>query len=77
MRLGEESLTYMVVTKAPDGKLDMDCVTGDQAAAARVASGTGPASPRSTSETLKSEEASKGRAGAQNAQDTHDVKVPR
>src|ERR1051325_10669895 len=36
VKLGAESLTYMVVTKSPDGKLDMDCVTGDKAANARV-----------------------------------------
>jgi hypothetical protein len=65
-RLGEDSLTYMVVTKVPDGKLAMDCVTGDKAATARVTSGQ--ASP--------AKEISKGHANAQ-AQDTHDVKVPR
>ena len=41
-RLGEESLTYMVVTKAPDGKLAMDCVTGAKAASARVVSSPDP-----------------------------------
>jgi hypothetical protein len=35
-RLGAETLTYMVVTTTPDGKLAMDCVTGEKAAAARV-----------------------------------------
>ena len=29
--------SYMVVTKRPDGKLDMDCVTGEKAAANRLA----------------------------------------
>jgi hypothetical protein len=78
LKLGAESLTYMVVTKAPDGKLDMDCITGDQAANARVASGTSastrPPSTQPPSPNTKPEESSKGRAGAQ---DTHDVKVPR
>lgn len=69
IKLGEDSLTYMVVTKAPDGQLAMDCVTGDKAAAARVTPGTHPAS-----QTPKPDETSKSRAGAQ---DTHDVKVPR
>jgi hypothetical protein len=41
-RLGEDSLTYMVVTAAPDGKLAMDCVTGEKAAAARVAASPAP-----------------------------------
>src|ERR1041384_4398 len=64
VKLGAESLTYMVVTKSPDGKLDMDCVTGDKAANARV--------------TPKPEVTPKVRAGAQvTTQDTHDVKAPR
>ena len=29
VRLGDDSLSYMVVTKTPDGKLAEDCVTGD------------------------------------------------
>jgi hypothetical protein len=36
IKLSGESLTYMVVTKTPDGKLDMDCVTGEKTANARV-----------------------------------------
>lgn len=63
VKLGEDSLTYMVVTRSPDGKLDMDCVTGDKAANARV--------------TPKPEVSPKVRAGAQVTQDTHDVKAPR
>ena len=35
-KLGADSLTYMVVTTAPDGKLAMDCVTGSKAADAQV-----------------------------------------
>ena len=35
-RLGGDAMTYMVVTTTPDGKLDMDCVTGEKAASARV-----------------------------------------
>jgi hypothetical protein len=62
-RLGADSLTYMVVTTAPDGKLAMDCVTGEKAAAAQV-----------TSPAPKAKETS---AGPKNPQDTHDVKVPR
>jgi hypothetical protein len=68
--LGEDSLTYMVVTAAPDGKLAMDCVTGDKAAAARVA---GPA-PKAAGPTSKTAETS---APATRPQDTHNGKVPR
>jgi cytoskeletal protein RodZ len=77
-RLGADSLTYMVVTTAPDGKLAMDCVTGDHAAAARVTAG--PAStaaktaPTATSPASKAKETS---AGPARAQDTHDVRIPR
>jgi hypothetical protein len=35
--LDESTMMYMVVTKRQDGKLDMDCVTGDKTAANRVA----------------------------------------
>ena len=35
--LDDSTMMYMVVTKRPDGKLDMDCVTGDKAAANRLA----------------------------------------
>jgi len=70
-RLGEDSLTYMVVTTAPDGKLAMDCVTGEKAAAARVAD-----SPATTfvSPAPKAKETA---APTAHPQDTHDVKVPR
>jgi hypothetical protein len=35
--LDDSTMMYMIVTKRPDGKLDMDCVTGDKAAANRLA----------------------------------------
>ena len=35
--LGPESFSYAVVTRTADGKLALDCVTGDKAAASRVA----------------------------------------
>jgi hypothetical protein len=35
--LDDSTMMYMMVTKTPDGKLDMDCVTGDKAAANRLA----------------------------------------
>jgi hypothetical protein len=63
-RLGEDSLTYMVVTAAPDGKLAMDCVTGEKAAAARVT-----ASPATKAKETP--------AGPKNPQVTQDVKVLR
>jgi hypothetical protein len=63
-RLGADSLTYMVVSTAPGGKLAMDCVTGDKAATARVIASPAP----------KAKETS---AGPARAQDTHDIKVPR
>jgi len=34
--LPEDSMSYMVVTTTPQGKLDVDCVTGSKAAAAAV-----------------------------------------
>jgi len=68
VRLGEDSLAYMVVTAAPDGKLATDCVTGDKAAAARVTAG--PAA--------KAKETSADPKHPQVTQDViHDVKVPR
>ncbi len=33
VKLDDSTMSYMVVTKKDDGKLDMDCVTGDKAAA--------------------------------------------
>ena len=53
--LGDEALTYMVATIAPEGKVAMDCVTGDPAAGARLAT---PA--------MKSEAAPKGAAAPKN-----------
>ena len=52
VKLGDDSLTYMVVTKAADGKLAADCVTGGKAAAAAVAAGAKSKAP----ETPKSKE---------------------
>jgi hypothetical protein len=67
-RLSEDSLTYMVVTAAPDGKLAMDCVTGEKAAAARVTASPVP----------KAKDTPAGPKNPQVTQDvTHDVKVPR
>jgi hypothetical protein len=65
-RLGGDTLTYMVVTTAPDGKLAMDCVTGEKAAAAQVA--VSPVAPSPDKRTP---------ASPIHPQDTHDVKVPR
>ena len=70
-RLGADSLTYMVVTTAPDGQLAMDCVTGEKTAAARV---TASPVPTASSPAPKAKESP---AGPKNPQDTHDVKVPR
>ena len=42
IKLGEDSLSYMVVTKTPDGKLAEACVTGDKAAADLVSNGVTP-----------------------------------
>lgn len=66
-RLGEGSLTYMVVTAAPGGKLAMDCVTGEKAAAARV---TSPAATAASA-------VPQAKDTSAHPQDTHDVKVPR
>jgi hypothetical protein len=63
-RLGEDSLTYMVVTTTPAGQLAMDCVTGGTAAAARVTAGPAPPAKETS-------------AGPARTQDTHDVKLPR
>ena len=45
MKLGDDSLSYMVVTRTADGKLAEDCVTGDKAAAALVSKGVTPKTP--------------------------------
>jgi hypothetical protein len=34
--LDDSTMSYMVVSKTADGKLNMDCVTGDKAAGQRV-----------------------------------------
>jgi hypothetical protein len=44
-KLGDDSHSYMVVTRTPDGKLAEDCVTGDTAAAALVSKGVTPKTP--------------------------------
>jgi hypothetical protein len=36
LRLGEESMSYMVARKTPDGQIVFECVTGDQAAASGI-----------------------------------------
>jgi hypothetical protein len=45
VKLGDDSLSYMVVSKTPDGKLAEDCVTGGEAAAAAVSKGVTPKTP--------------------------------
>jgi hypothetical protein len=54
VKLGDDSLSYMVVTKTPDGKLAEDCVTGDTAAGALVSKGVTPktAAPKKAKEVL-------------------------
>jgi len=42
MKLGDDSLSYMVVTRTPDGKLAEDCVTGEKAASALAFKGVMP-----------------------------------
>ena len=42
IKLGDDSLSFMVVTRTPDGKLAEDCVTGDKPAAALVSKGVAP-----------------------------------
>lgn len=69
-KLGEESLTYMVVTASPDGKLAMDCVTGSKAAETQVHTAATPA-------TKPANQATKPTSSPQNPQDTHEIKVPR
>jgi hypothetical protein len=77
-RLSEDALTYMVVTTAPDGKLAMDCVNGDKAAATRVAASPAPKA-KETSQGLVSAQGPSGtkQAAPPAPQDTHDVKLPR
>jgi hypothetical protein len=36
VQLDETSMSYMVATKKPDGKVALDCLTGNKAAAAKV-----------------------------------------
>jgi hypothetical protein len=69
-KLGADSLTYMVVTTTPEGKLAMDCVTGEKTATAQVTGATAP----------KAKEASASSAHPQDTQrpqDTQNVKIPR
>jgi hypothetical protein len=42
VRLGDDSLSYMVVTRTPDSKLVEDCLTGEKAASAVVSKGVTP-----------------------------------
>ncbi|MBZ5623068.1 MAG: hypothetical protein LAQ69_30725 [Acidobacteriia bacterium] len=69
-KLDESMLVYMVVTTAPDGKLAMDCVTGDKAAATRVASSQPPSAKETSKDPARAQDAHR-------AQEPHDVKVPR
>ncbi|MGC4050129.1 MAG: hypothetical protein QM757_12155 [Paludibaculum sp.] len=45
LKVGEESMSYTVVTRGPDGKLKESCVTGEKAATAKV-SAAPTASPK-------------------------------
>jgi hypothetical protein len=45
VKLGDDSLSYMVVSKTADGKLAEDCVTGGEAAASAVSKGVTPKTP--------------------------------
>jgi hypothetical protein len=45
VRLGDDSLSYMVVSRTPEGKLAEDCVTGEKAAAAVPSKGVTPKLP--------------------------------
>jgi hypothetical protein len=45
VKLGDDSLSYMVVSKTSDGKLAEDCVTGADAAAALVSKEATPKTP--------------------------------
>jgi hypothetical protein len=81
-RLGEDSLTYMVVTTTPGGQLAMDCVTGGKAAAAQVTAGPAhQADSRGERQARRpvpqAPQAKETSAGPARTQDTHDVKVPR
>lgn len=49
MMLGPESLSYSIATRTANGKIALDCVTGDQAAERIVAGESG-----NTKETPKS-----------------------
>jgi hypothetical protein len=42
VKLGDDSLSYTVLTKTPDGKLAEECVTGDKSAAALLSTGITP-----------------------------------
>jgi hypothetical protein len=70
VKLSEDFLTYMVVTTGPDGKLALDCVTGEKAAAARMAS---PATPAGSAVKAKSTPAVS-LQDSHDAQDTHTSK---
>lgn len=79
-RLGSEALTYMVVSTAPDGKLDMDCVTGEKAATARITAAPASAAPVSPAKDHAAGSVRpQGRQHPQDTrpQDTQNVKNPR
>ncbi len=73
-RLGSDAMTYMVVTTTPDGKLDMDCVTGEKAAAARVSA---PAAPSKQAAASRPQDTHPQNPHPQEPQDTHNVKNQR
>ena len=74
-RLGGDAMTYMVVTTTPDGKLDMDCVTGEKAAAARVAA---PAAPlKQAAASTRPPDTRPQNQHPQDPQDTHNAKIQR
>lgn len=47
MMLGPESLSYSIATRTADGKIALDCVTGDQAAERIVAGESSKETPKS------------------------------
>ena len=76
VRLGTDSMNYVVVTTAPEGQLDMDCVTGEKAASARVTAAPAP-KPKETSEGSVPPRDKQHPQDTQRPQDTQNVKIPR
>ena len=72
-KLGEDAMTYMVVTTTPDGKLAMDCVTGEKAATGVVAA---PATPKAKETPANHQEVQRSQ-NTQHPQDSQNVKIPR